>query len=149
MRYCNKLHDLVDDLILSYADAQLLLLLTFGGVFYSTYQCSVSLYHCFVAFHMGLVGLATSILVLVLVRIAHQPYLSSLARVAILGACIYGMDTTTVMELEAREDGSPQNKVEAVQGWTPVDGQVDDFILLPAYCILEDFKVNPFHKSDR
>lgn len=137
MKYSEKVHDLVDDLVLSSADAQLILIIAFGASFYSISQCSVLLYHYYVAFHIVLVGLVTSVLAFVLVRSPYKSYFSSLARIVLFGISIATLlQTKDVRMLE-------DNDVAAMQGHLPTETQKDSLIILPAYCILER-SVNPF-----
>jgi hypothetical protein len=133
----NKIHSVVDDFILSCADTQLLLILAVGGSFYSTTQCNISLYHYYVAVHMVLLGLTTSILAFILVRSPYKSFLSALARIVIFGISIGTLIRSTKMTESDFTD------VPAVQSKLPNKGQWDSLIIAPAYCILEN-SVNPF-----
>lgn len=137
MRYSSNVHDLVDGVMLSCADTQLLLILAVGGSFYSTAQCTISLYHYFVAFHTVLVGLATSLLAYIQVRSPFEVYFSSLARLTIFGIGIGFLARTGKMLQPEEED------VTAAQAYLPARDQLDSLIILPAICILEK-QMNPF-----
>ncbi|KAH6692585.1 hypothetical protein F5X68DRAFT_59418 [Plectosphaerella plurivora] len=136
MEFSDMAHGLVDGLILSCADTQLLLILAVGASFYATSQCTMSLYHFYVAFHMVLVGLATSILAFVLVQSPYRSYLSSLARIVIMGLAIgYLIRAGNLLE--------DKERLAAVHAKLPKKGQQDSLIILPAICVLTD-AVNPF-----
>ncbi|KAH8595863.1 hypothetical protein B0O99DRAFT_594167 [Bisporella sp. PMI_857] len=136
MEWSNTFHVVVDDVILSSADTQLLLILAFGAAYYSTAQCSISLYHYIIAYHMVLVGMLTSVLAFVLVRSPFKSFLSSLARLAIMIFC------EIVMLLSLGLIESKPVKENELQANTPGNGQKDSFLILPAYCLL-DSSIDP------
>ncbi|KAI6785917.1 uncharacterized protein J7T54_006256 [Emericellopsis cladophorae] len=129
--YSKKAHQLVDNLILSSADAQLFLILAFGGAFYWTSQCTVSLYHYLVAFHMILAGLATFLLAFVMISQPYKEFFSTVARLTIFLICLIAVSNSKDMQRAYLE------RLQDIQSHLPTSNQRDSFIILPAYCILE------------
>ncbi|KAH8587751.1 hypothetical protein B0O99DRAFT_694198 [Bisporella sp. PMI_857] len=130
----DKLHDVLDTLIISSADVQLLLIVALAVAFLKTSQCSISLYHYLIMYHMTLLGVATSVLALVLVCNPAEFLISSSVRLGFIWFCIGNMMATR------RKDASlyPQLAAEEIQDKIPSKGQQDSLLFLPAYCILEE-----------
>lgn len=134
---CEKFHEMIDDLILSSADTQLLLILAYGVAFYSTAQCQMSLYHYFVALHTILVGLSTSLLASVLVHSRDKSYFTSCLRIIICSVAFIGLYNTNGIHISNKSQG------KVFLGRLPARTQEDSLLLLPAYCVLEE-TVSPF-----
>ena len=123
------MHTMLDELILSAADTQLLLILAFGVSFYSSFQCEVSLYHYLIAIHMIQVGLTTSALSYTLARSSYKSYISLLIRTALFWIDWAGL-TRTLDHNHFEVDAQFMRKV-------PSGSQRDSIIVLPAFCLLE------------
>lgn len=147
MEYCDKAHEAFDGLILSCADAQLLLNLAFGVSLNSELQCSVSTYHYFVALHMVVVGMLTTAFAILLVRTVYKSYVfSTLARIVVLAVCL---TILTESNADFTETLSPLPTIHETRALLstiheklPADDQKDSLIVLTAYCIFEA-AVNP------
>ncbi|KAI9660820.1 MAG: hypothetical protein M1829_006472 [Trizodia sp. TS-e1964] len=127
----NFWHRLLDEVMVSSADAQLFLILAFGTAFYRTAQCDISLYHYLLLDHMVVSGLATSALAYMLSHSFHRMSLTLILRTAVFILCAIGLhlvDYSNDFNFDANF-----NLVKSI----PATNQIDSVILLPAYCLLD------------
>ena len=122
---------MLDDLLLAAADAQLVFIIAYGTAFYSIWKCQVSLYHFSVAIHMVLIGLSTSTQSYTITRKFYKAPLMLILRAVIFWIGYVGLELTTA--------GNPSDKNFTVTTKIPGKTQTDSVILLPAFCLLDDF----------
>ena len=128
-KHSRWMHAVCDEVMLSAADTQLLLIFAFGTSFYLTSQCDVSLYHYLIAVNMILVGLTTSALSYTLARNSYKSYLSLVVRVGLFMIDYVGL-TRTLDNNNFEENDRFLQRV-------PGNGQKDSIIVLPAFCLLD------------
>ncbi|KAK8109526.1 hypothetical protein PG999_007663 [Apiospora kogelbergensis] len=129
-------HNWADGLILAITDAQLFLILAFGVAWHAAAKCDISTYHCLIAIRMALTGIATATLAGFITKGYYTHRLTTLARLGILGYCIWSLFFLWMSLINDNIDTT-------VFGLLPTREKRDSVLVLPAYCHLDN-TMQPF-----
>ncbi|KAH7371990.1 hypothetical protein BKA66DRAFT_572553 [Pyrenochaeta sp. MPI-SDFR-AT-0127] len=124
---CDKFHALLDPIILSGSDAQVLLIYAYGISFQISSKCSISGYHYNIVLHVIFVGCATFVLSIIFVQKYFLKPITALLRIVsmVIILSVYG----TFLRIQSA-NFDPMTIIPKV-------GTTDSDLFLPAMCLLD------------
>ena len=124
---CDRAHKLLDPIILSGSDAQVLLILAYGISFHLSFKCSISAYHYNVVLHVIFAGCATFTLSILFVHKYFENLITAGLRLItmIIILSVYG----TFLRIQSASFD--------MYRIIPDKGTSDSILFLPAICLLD------------
>jgi hypothetical protein len=125
--FCKKLHGLLDPIILSSCDAQILLIFAYGISFKLSFQCSISAYHYNIVVYIIFANCSTFTLAVIFVRNYFKNFVTGMLR---LIAMIVILAVYSHVLQSQSANFAPFEVV-------PEKGTSDSVLFLPAICLLD------------